>query len=227
MGIKIADYKVIRKEMQPGDVIAFSGKGNVSDIIKWATRSQVSHVGIVFESKVVLDDTAQKGIIVDVMESTTLQLKKEASKAISGVQRNRLSDHITYYNGNIWWLPLKSTIRSKMNMVALTDFLLHSENKEYDVPQAIMSAIDVLDKTPLLGSLTCNVEDFSKFFCSELVAAALEAGNAIKSLNASEVTPIDLCMFSIYENDYYQIKGKETKIAGYNTTSPEGFGEYK
>jgi hypothetical protein len=30
--------------MKPGDVIAFAGKDNFSDIIKWAIRSNVSHL---------------------------------------------------------------------------------------------------------------------------------------------------------------------------------------
>jgi len=73
--------------------------------------------------------------------------------------------------------------------------------------------------------VTHNIEDFSRLFCSELVAAALEASGAISHLNASEVTPIDLCQFAIYREDYYQLKGEQELIEGYNTLSPEGWGE--
>jgi hypothetical protein len=66
---------------------------------------------------------------------------------------------------------------------------------------------------------------FSQFFCSELAAAGLEAGGVIKSINASEVTPIDLCKFNLYQSDYYQIKGGKRIIGGFNTLSPEGWGE--
>jgi hypothetical protein len=31
-------------------------------------------------------------------------------------------------------------------------------------------------------------------------------------------------MFSIYNGEYYQLKGEEAYINGYNTRSPEGFG---
>jgi hypothetical protein len=206
-------------------VIAFSGKGNISEVIKWATRSHISHVGVVFESKVVINDTAQEGVIVDVMESTTLSMNKQNSQVISGVRRNRLSDYIKYYEGNMWWLPLSNTARVNLRLDAFINFLLHNDKKEYDVPQAIMSAIDLLDRVPILFNTTANVEDFSKFFCSELISAALEAAGVIKSINASEVTPIDLCMFNIYSEEYYQMKGDRTDIKGYNTTSPEGFGE--
>jgi hypothetical protein len=93
------------------------------------------------------------------------------------------------------------------------------------MPQAIKSALDALDKVPLVGNLTHNAEDFSRFFCSELVAAALEAAGAISHINASEVTPIDLCSFALFENDYYQLKGNRKEIRGYNATSPTGWGE--
>jgi hypothetical protein len=43
--------------------------------------------------------------------------------------------------------------------------------------------------------------------CSELVAGPLEACGAITHLNASEATPIDLCTFPMYQQDYCQLKG--------------------
>lgn len=103
--------------------------------------------------------------------------------------------------------------------------MLHQDHKKYDTPQAVKSALDAFDTVPLLGKTTYNVEDFSKFFCSELAAAALEIGGVIARINASEVTPIDLCMFSIFGRDYYQIKGiKKKEIKGFNTIDPNGFG---
>ena len=38
------------------------------------------------------------------------------------------------------------------------------------------------------------------------------------------VTPIDLCSFRIYEPNYYQLKGPDTAIKGYNTVTPDGWG---
>ena len=92
------------------------------------------------------------------------------------------------------------------------------------MPQAVKSALDALDDIPFAGSLTRNDEDFSRFFCSELVAAALEKGKVIKKINASEVTPNDLCRFSIYSGTYHQLKGPKRAIGGHNTLSPEGWG---
>lgn len=216
--VGVTEYLDIRDQMKPGDVIAFGGKGQFSDIIKWATRSTVSHVGVIMQSKLLVEKTLQEGIFNQIIESTSL-------KGFSGVSISRLSDRLYAYDGEIWWLPLSDTIYSNLNKKDFYDFLLHQERKPYDMPQAIKSALDAMDNIPLLSGLTKNAEDFSSFFCSELVAAALEAGGAISHLNASEVTPADLCMFAIYQEQYKQIKGKKKEIKGFNTINPEGWGE--
>ena len=41
MGLKQAWYDEVRNMMRPGDIIAFSGKGDFSELIKWFTRSSV------------------------------------------------------------------------------------------------------------------------------------------------------------------------------------------
>jgi hypothetical protein len=218
--MKSSSYSEVRSQMKPGDVIAFAGKDNFSDVIKWATRSNVSHVGVVFETKVMFEDEAQPGVIVDVMESTTLYVDPVTGKRTSGVQRSRLSDRIKYHNGQIWWLPLSDRSRQNLDLKKFADFMLHHDKREYDLPQAILAGVDTLDK---LG-VTKNTEDFAKFFCSELVAAALEASGVIGKINASEVTPIDLCCFSLFEDDYYLLTGETLEINGFNTRSPENFG---
>lgn len=65
-----------------------------------------------------------------------------------------------------------------------------------------------------------SAEDFSRFFCSELVAAGLEAGQAVPRINASEVTPIDLCRWAIYEPDYYLLQGEPKEITRFGTLDP-------
>jgi len=178
----------------------------------------VSHVGVILQSKLIIDEQPQHGFFNQIIESTSL-------KGFSGVAISRLSDRLFSYGGEIWWLPLSAKIRKKLVVKEFYDFLLHQEHKKYDMPQAVKSALDAFDNMPLIGSLTHNVEDFSRFFCSELVAAGLEAGKAILSLNASEVTPIDLCRFSIYEEHYHQLKGRARNINGYSTLPPDGWGE--
>lgn len=218
MTIKAAPYSQVRKRMQPGDVVAFSGKGDFSQIIKWATRSNVSHVGVILQSKLMIGNKPQDGFFNQIIESTTLN-------GFSGVSISRLSDRVDTYDGELWWLPLRDDVRSKLDSSIFYNWLLHQERKPYDATQAVKSALDLLDNLPGVGLATHNKEDFSRFFCSELVAAGLEAGGAISSLNASEVTPNDLCKFNIYESTYYQMKGGEKEIKGFNSINPEGWGE--
>jgi len=170
---------------------------------------------------------ANRGFFNQIIESTSLNGQ-------SGVTITRLSDRIDSYNGEIWLLPLRSDLKQKMDKKKYYDFLIHQERKPYDMPQAIKSALDLIDYTAAPGVLTHNLEDFSRFFCSELVAAALENAGVIDHLNASEVTPIDLCSFNIYEDYYYQMKGhkivdaseiKRVEINGFNSLNPTKWGE--
>ena len=218
MGWNSVLYEEARPKMKAGDVIAFSGKGNFSEIIKWATRANVSHVGVILQSNLLIDGESQPGMFNQIIESTSLN-------GFSGVSISRLSDRLSTYDGEIWWLPLRENIWQNMDKKKFYNFLLHQERKEYDMPQAVKSALDALDNVPVIGKATRNVEDFAQFFCSELVAAGLEAGGAISTINASEVTPIDLCSFSLFESDYYQLKGNRKEIRGYNALEPDGWGE--
>lgn len=208
------DYSEVRKKMRPGDIIAFGSVSVVSDIIRWATKSTVSHVAVVLQSKMVIDNIVHDGFFNQVIEAN-----------LNGVTTNRLSNYINSFDGDLWWLPLSAEAREKLDIQKFFDFLLDQTDKKYDITQAVKSAFDSLDKTPGVNGLTLNKEDFSKFFCSELAAAAFEEGGIIKSINASEVTPIDLCRFNIFSKHYYKIKGADKKINGYNSLSPENWGE--
>ena len=209
-------YNEARKLMKPGDVIAFGGKGHFSEIIKFATFSTVSHVGVILQTKIPEDDTGR--FFNQIIESTSLH-------GFNGVNISRFSDRLNTYKGELWWLPLNNEIRNKsFDQKKFFNFLFNQakDKKPYDMPQAIKSALDVTDKLPFdMHGPMYNREDFSKFFCSELVAAGLEKAGSIGNVNASEVTPIDLCRWSIYENRYYQLKGESSKrISRFNTASP-------
>ena len=188
------DYAVARPMMREGDVIAFGGKGRFSDIIKWATRAPVSHVGVVLQTH--RATASRPGHFNQVIESTTLD-------GFSGVVVSKLSERLACYTGEVWWLSLAADVRERMDADRLMDFLIDQKGKEYDFPQASLSGLD------RLGPLTRADEDFGRFFCSDLVAAALEEAGAIRPINASEVTPIDLCRWAIYR-EAVQIKGPLT-----------------
>ena len=216
MSVKQITYDEARSLMKPGDVIAFGGKGHFSEIIKFATFSSVSHVGVILQTKIPEDDTGR--FFNQIIESTSLN-------GFNGVNVSRFSDRINAYDGELWWLPLKTEIRNNsFDQKKFFNFLFNQakDRKPYDTPQAIKSAIDALDNLPF-GSHgpAYNREDFSKFFCSELVSAGLEVAGSVGSVNASEVTPIDLCRWNIYEDSYYQLKGESSKrISRFNTASP-------
>ena len=216
MAVEQIFYRDARSMMKPGDVIAFGGKGEFSEIIKFATFSEVSHVGVILQTQV-MEEGPTGRFFNQIIESTSLN-------GFNGVNISRFSDRLSTYNGELWWLPLSDDSRTKLDAKKFYDFLFNEakEKKAYDMPQAIKSALDALDNLPVFGhGPTYNKEDFSKFFCSELVAAGLEAGGAISTVNASEVTPIDLCRWNIYSETYYQLKGdKNKKITRYNTLSP-------
>ena len=209
-------YAEIRDKARAGDIIAFGGKGNFSEIIKWATRASVSHVGIVLQSELRgAKDLGTDGYFNQIIESTSLN-------GFSGVTISRLSDRVDTYPGEIWWLPLGSAARKQVddNLSGFYGWCLKQDHKPYDMPQAVASAMDALDRVMGPASVTLNNEDFAKFFCSELAAGSLEQVGAIPHVNASEVTPVDLCSFSIYEEDYVQIGGKARQITSYNTIDP-------
>lgn len=217
MALRMKDYWQIRSEVKPGDIIAFGGKGNFSELIKWATRAAVSHVGIIMQTQVIAaPGIGEDGYLNQIIESASLN-------GFSGVNISRLSDRVKTYNGEMWVLRLAPAARQKLrpNQEKFFKWCLNQDHKPYDTPQAIKSALDLMDKAMGSASPTLNREDFSSFFCSELAAGALETASVLPPINASEVTPIDLCSFNIFEQDYFQIAGTMKEIKSYNSIDPQ------
>src|SRR6185503_11171701 len=94
-------YDLHRDSMQHGDVIAFSGKGRVSELIKWRTKSPFSHVGLVVRWNL----NGGFGDTVFLIESTTLTALPDLvyGDVIKGVQLHRLSEALSAYQGRAWW----------------------------------------------------------------------------------------------------------------------------
>lgn len=193
-------YNEIREQIQQGDVIAFSGKGHVSELIKLFTLSPVSHVAIVMKGK----QLTSEGVLItvnNIIESTTMD-------GFAGVVVNRLSKRLKHYDGRAWWLPLSDTTRQKIDFEIFYDWLTNQKRKLYDSWQAIGSGFDFIPE---------NREDFDKFFCSELNAGALEKSGGIPDVNCSEITPIELCRWNIYGENYYQLSGEPKEITRFNS----------
>jgi len=70
MGLLEREYSAVRNSMKLGDVIAFSGKKAFSEAIKLATRSNMSHVGVVLQTKLKMNGESHGRLFNQVAEAT-------------------------------------------------------------------------------------------------------------------------------------------------------------
>ncbi len=211
--MKYISYEEAKPRVRAGDVLAFGGSSRFSGIIKMAIRAEVSHIGIVLQSRVKEKDT---GKLCNYMIDSTSR---------NNVKIWKVQERVDAYDGDVWWLQLRQKIRDEQfDERAFYEFLRNQVGKKYDRRQAAGSAIDMFDDLQLPFGLRgpgYNKEDLTRLFCSELVAAGLKAGGVVaETVNASEVTPIDLCRWNIYEPEYYLLKGAPKEISGYNSLDP-------
>ena len=214
MALQVIDLKDILSVVQPGDIFAFSGKGNIiSDLVRLATDSIVSHVGIVLNGQT---GTTQPRII----ESTSLG-------GFSGVTVTDLATRCTYYPGLIWYLPLSPENQKKVDSSKLEYWLLQQKGKQYDTWGAVESALLEWEQSNYWRTISSHLPSLfkreqkptSEWFCSELASAALEQVGVIpESLNPDLIRPTDLVGMQIYSGTYYQIRGDKTEIPEYNTS---------
>lgn len=185
--------------MKFGDVVAFSGKGAVSNIIKWKTGSDISHVGMVLESEFIV---GEKRIVL--IESTSLVNIPDlrTRELIKGVQQQHLSQRLDSYEGQAYYYELK-TVVDDFRKNTMYNWLMskHASRTPYDSVQALGSAIDLLDNMGFE-----NKPDFSSLFCSEMVTKVLQLGDFLPSaINPSEQTPADVIAYDCFK-ERVQIK---------------------
>lgn len=194
-------YLEVRDKMQTGDLLCFSGLGRVSSVIKWATKSLFSHVGLVFRMN---DKTL--GPVVMVVESTSMPFLKDAvtKKMRVGVQLHLLSRRLETTLGEVRWIQIPEELRERLN--SQSDGFLrmvlwlrqaHTEEIPYDFKQAVGAGLDTFDWAGFE-----NEPDFSALFCSEMVATAYKLWGLLpEGYNMSEATP---------ENVYQDLKAHLT-----------------
>lgn len=218
MTVKLSSYGDVREHILPGDIIAFGGKGLFSRWAKLTTSSSVSHVAMVVRTQ-----------IFDSNSPHFFNKLFEATRFIGdvGVHTSRLSYKVLSEKGDIWWLPLSQEKRAllQQNYASLIAFLLEQDGKPYDISQLYGAATDFWDRHPRLRRFTFNRFNGNKWFCSELVAQALNTTGITDNVNPSEVTPIDICQFNLYADTYVQIKGRHKEIEGFNTKPSLNFGQ--
>ncbi len=171
-------YSEIRNSLQTGDIVLFSGKSRISNIIKWFTKSPWSHVGMVIRST--------EWDMRLLWESTTLSKLKDIQSGVArqGVQLVPLSERIKTYDGRIGIRKLET--HKVIRHQPLIDFRQEVKGRKYeeDKLELFKSAYD--------GPFGANEEDLSSLFCSELVAEAYQIMGFISNDVASnEYTPAD------------------------------------
>lgn len=173
-------YDKFRDRILTGDIILFSGKGNISASIKWLTKSKWSHVGLAIKIES-LD-------LVLCLESTTLVDVPDFEKGtpIKGVQITNLSDRLNKYDGQVAARSLVDVKRDIMFYRILEDFKTENRNKPYE-----QNYIELF-KSAYDGPFGGNKEDLSSLFCSELVAELYQRWGLLPEQPASnEYTPND------------------------------------
>ena len=179
-------YKDMRDQLKTGDIILFSGKGGISDGIKFFTVSKWSHVGMIYR----LDNPLDPESSMFCWESTTLSDIKDADtgKLTKGVQRVELSERLErcFSKGyEISVRPLSETLTDDM-ILALNNFRHKVSGRPYEKDK-----IELL-KAAYEGILGDNKEDLSSLFCSELLAEAYQnMGLLTEKVPSNEYTPND------------------------------------
>jgi len=157
-------------QFKSGDIIGFSGRGFISDVVNIGTygipRWSISHVAIIAgygENK-----------LYEANENDT----------ISGVSFHKPHDKIDEYKGRIWIYPLYRKLYYEENC-RLNENLSKFLNTPYDTLGAIRSAGFIFS---IIESLI-HGPDFVKLFCSELVAQQLSDIGIYPTSNASRWNP--------------------------------------
>jgi hypothetical protein len=181
MNYRISTPLDIDQVVRPGDILAYSGRGLISETVRLATNSDVSHIGIVLTA----------GPVSTVIESTSLA-------GFSGVTIGPLAERCTNYNGEVWFLPLADRSLGLTTTTKLQAWLQAQNHDKYDTWGAIESALQLH-----------HPKHVGQWFCSELAAAALQSiGLLSGSLVPDQVRPCDLVRMPIFSPDYWQIQGE-------------------
>ncbi|NEP61551.1 MAG: hypothetical protein F6K31_32135 [Symploca sp. SIO2G7] len=189
----------IFSQINPGDVIAFSGNGLDSRIIRWFTRSPYSHVGIVLDNKY----PNKQGEDILIAESTTYTIVPDyqEQKSLKGVQVHWLSHRLDFYKacGRAWWFPLEQKL-SHDSLSQMQSWLWHLyESQTPFSPRKSIGAWLARNKYFDTEKNKKISKNSAGLFCSELVAEALQIAGIIDSkLNPAAHTPRDVMNFECF-----------------------------
>lgn len=206
--IQHTTYEWVRPLLRPGDIVAMGGKGNFSSIIKFFTRSPVSHVAIVMEQRVSLNGEAQDGKTVWLLESTTLYHNRETGKQERGVYERRMSTRVHEYDGDMWVLMLSDEARAGIDWKKYMDICFREQGRGYNMGGALAAGLPF----PLPTWR-------DSMFCSQLAVHALKESGCLPLRNVlpQAVNPQELCETKLFQPTYYQIKGAPRSVPRFNS----------
>lgn len=170
--------------LECGDLLAFSGTGFFSNVIKWTTdpgRREISHVAVMTNENTLV-------------EATTLGGE-------NGVSYQNLEHKLATYPGAIWALPMTKAAREYFDEKRFRTFLYMSNQSKYSKLQAFLAPLGAGD----------NLHNWaSNWYCSKLCAGAYIEGGVLPVTYDISCTPAKLTKAWIFDK-MILLKEKDAK----------------
>jgi len=198
--------EILKSKVKTGDLLLFSGQGFISNIIKLASRSPWSHIGMIFGS-------SEHGFYC--WESDN----NDSDNHAAGVRKVPLDDKINHYQGKVVLRQLE-LINNDYKNIEQTIF----EFSEEVLSRPYESSLAELIKSAYDGPFGENIEDLSSIFCSELIAEAYQRVKLLPSppqgLPSNEYTPADFASLNFtllcgQLSKHILLKDESTKTASF------------
>lgn len=201
--MNLTKYNQVCDKIGTGDVLAFSGKGRLSEVIKNFTKSRISHVGMALWMSNEYELKPQ----LFVVESTTLNNVPDITGEYrKGVQIVSMPQRLEGHDGDVWWLPLSNPLTFE-ERIKLAEWLFqnHTAKTKYDTAQAVAAGIDHRGWTRLWKKIFGpSKEDLKRLFCSELVCKALKIVQRVPcDLNCSLEVPEDVMRYDCFLEPFH------------------------
>jgi hypothetical protein len=175
-------YEEVRPLLKTGDIVLFSGSGFFSSLIRVATKSQWSHVGMILRhhewDPVFLWESVLTSTARDILLTGTL---------VGQVQIRLLSDRLNDYKQGVVAIRGLNNVPRDQAMYDNLDWFrdcIKDDPYEKHVRELIKAGYD--------GPFGRNQESLDNFFCSELIAETYQhMGLLPADPPSNEYTPAD------------------------------------
>jgi hypothetical protein len=143
---RILRYEEIRDQIKNGDVLMYKGRGLISSIIQWATRSSYSHAGIAawWNERLMVLEAKGRGVVA-----------------------SPFSRNVKEYRGSVEWFSCVREI-SEEGRLSMVIFAQEELGKRYGRLKTIYLGLKSLFERNMEKRDRLKKE--SKLFCSEYVA---------------------------------------------------------